>query len=295
MLFLWVFGNAICSKLGNIIYLPLFVLCGLGAAASHLIINGNPALGSSGAIFGIVGMFLVLFPQNEVSCFIMWFSLANFSRIFTVSSYWVIVMWFLFSDILGAIFLDGITKVAYFAYLGGFASGFAIAILLLKMKRVKMETHERSLLQLLSLEKAPETTFGETNQEFWERQIAVVEAVTAENEANLVDRKVAEPEPIFIEPMVVEEFIRFYCSCGEKIKVPGIHAGISGKCPTCSAKFIVPRESQVEPSDKQEAGDLIRFACECGKKIKVPAKLAGKMGRCPACQAEVIIPEKPLA
>ena len=292
LIFLWVFGNAICAKLGNKIYLPLFVLFGLVAGISHLIFIGGPMLGASGAINGVVGMFLVLFPENEVSC--LWIWCFPFGRRFSVSSYWMIAMWFLF-DIIGAMLLAETAGVAYFAHLGGFASGFAIAIVMLKTKWIKMETHERSLLQLLNLEKTPESNYGESNEDFWARQIESVDTATAEAETIPFGRTVPEPEPIFLEPLVIEEFIRFYCSCGKKIKVPGIHVGKSGKCPACSARFTVPQESQTEPPVKPATDNLIRFACSCGKKIKVPTKLAGRRGRCPACQVEVIIPEKPLA
>jgi len=285
LIFLRLFGNAVCAKIGNKIYLPLFVLFGLAAAVSHLIFIGGPMLGASGAINGVVGMFLVFFPENEISC--LWIWCFPFGRRFSVSSYWMIAIWFLF-DILGAMFLAKTVGVAYFAHLGGFASGFAIAVVMLKMKWITMETYEKSLLQLLNLEKTPESNYGETNEDFWARQIASVDTATAEPETIPFDQKPPEPEPIFIEPM----FIRFYCSCGKKIKVQGIHAGRSGKCPACSAKFMVPQESQTEPPAQQEETDFIRFLCACGKKIKVPEIHAGKSGKCPACSAKFIVPQE---
>ena len=288
LIFLRLFGNAICAKIGNRIYLPLFVLFGLAAAISHLIFIGGPMLGASGAINGIVGMFLVFFPENEVSCLWIWFPLG---KRFSLSSYWMIGTWFLF-DIYGAISSAGTGGVAYFAHLGGFATGAAIAVVMLKMRWVTMETYERSLLELLNLEKAPETNHGESNEDFWARQIASADTATAEPETIPFGQKPPEPEPIYLEPLVIEEFIRFYCACGKKIKVPGIHAGRSGKCPACSTKFVVPKESQNEPPKQQEVTDLIRFVCACGKKIKMPGIHAGKSGKCPACSAKFIVPQK---
>ncbi|MBW1811955.1 MAG: hypothetical protein JRJ87_27470 [Deltaproteobacteria bacterium] len=136
---------------------------------------------------------------------------------------------------------------------------------------------------------------GHSNEDFWAQKLASANVPTAAPATIPFDQKRFEPEPIFLEPIVTEEFIRFYCTCGKKIKVPGIHAGKSGRCPACSARFKVPQQSQAEPPAQQTADDLIRFACACGKKIKVPAKLAGRTGRCPRCQVEVTIPEKPLA
>ncbi len=69
LIFLWLFGNAVCSKIGNVFYLPVYVGLGLIAATSHLIFSDGRAVGASGAINGIVGMYLVFFPENSMSCF----------------------------------------------------------------------------------------------------------------------------------------------------------------------------------------------------------------------------------
>lgn len=62
LLFLWVFGNAVCSKVGNFTYLLFYLCVGVFAAAAHLVFSGGTAIGASGAINGIVGMFLIFFP-----------------------------------------------------------------------------------------------------------------------------------------------------------------------------------------------------------------------------------------
>ena len=69
MLFLWIFGNAVCAKIGNLRYIPAYLGLGIVAGISHLIFTGGSSLGASGAINGIVGMFLVFFPQNEITCY----------------------------------------------------------------------------------------------------------------------------------------------------------------------------------------------------------------------------------
>src|ERR1044072_7029750 len=56
LLFLWVFGNAVCAMVSNLVYPLLFVIFGVVAAAAHLAFDGSPAIGASGAINGIVGM-----------------------------------------------------------------------------------------------------------------------------------------------------------------------------------------------------------------------------------------------
>ncbi|MHC4912636.1 MAG: rhomboid family intramembrane serine protease, partial [Planctomycetota bacterium] len=143
MLFLWVFGNAVCAKLGNIVYLPVYLALGAFAGAAHLVFQGGAAVGASGAINGVVGMYLVFFPQNDVSCvFILWLfplMIRPYIRAFTVSGYWLILFWLAF-DIGGVIRGGG--RVAYFAHGGGFAAGFLLAILMLKMRWVIMDRWE---------------------------------------------------------------------------------------------------------------------------------------------------------
>lgn len=144
MLFLWAFGNAVCAKITNIAY-P-FVYIGLGAVSAivHLIIDGDPAVGASGAINGVIGMYLVFYPQNEVTC-LWWFFIRAGS--FSISSIWMIAFWLMF-DIWGA--WSGGGGVAYWAHLGGFFAGFLLASVLLWMGWIEMTETETSLYGLLS-------------------------------------------------------------------------------------------------------------------------------------------------
>ena len=130
MLFLWLFGNAVCSKIGNIFYLPIYIGLGLISGASHLILDGRPAIGASGAINGIVGMYLVFFPENVISNFFWLIFLFTFRVVvFSVSGMWIIMLWFAF-DIFGA--LRGHGNIAYVAHIGGFLGGVSLAVLMLK-------------------------------------------------------------------------------------------------------------------------------------------------------------------
>jgi membrane associated rhomboid family serine protease len=144
MLFLWVFGNAVCAKVGNLVYLPLYLLLGMLAAAAHLLIDGRPAVGASGAINGIVGFFLVLYPVNDIRCgWTFWFRFGTF----TCSSGWMILAW-LALDLLGA--ATGGHRIAYWAHIGGLAAGATLAAAALKLQWLQMEDTERSLLEVVS-------------------------------------------------------------------------------------------------------------------------------------------------
>ena len=146
MLFLWVFGNAVCAKVGNIAYPFLFLLFGVIGGAVHNLCGGLPAIGASGAINGIVAMFLFFYPQNEIRVF--WFFIFMFrGNTFEVGSMWLILLWLVF-DVWGA--LAGSGGVAYWAHIGGFAAGAAVAIVSLKLDWVQMTRTERSLVDLLA-------------------------------------------------------------------------------------------------------------------------------------------------
>ncbi|MFW6039303.1 MAG: rhomboid family intramembrane serine protease [bacterium] len=143
MLFLWVFGNAVCAKIGNLSFPLVYLGLGVCAAAAHLIFDGAPAVGASGAINGIVGMFLVWYPLNHISVF-YWFGF--YTGIFSVSSGWMIAFWLMW-DIFGA--ATGGGGVAYWAHLGGFAGGAGLAWALLALGWIEMTRSERSLVEVM--------------------------------------------------------------------------------------------------------------------------------------------------
>ncbi len=235
MLFLWIFGNAVCAKIGNFRYLLIYLGLGVIAGIAHLVFTGGSALGASGAIYGVVGMYLVLFPENEITCYlVLWFLLIPHVKEFSVSSIWMILFWIAF-DIWGA--MDGGGRVAYFAHLGGFVGGFVLTILMLKLKLVVMEErYEKSLLQLISGRKSAaeyeSTLHNTTYPDTTEKDLEGTEEATAEP---------AKPATIPLEPKIPkEEFIHFTCSCGKRFKVPVKYSGKIGKCPKCKLRIRIP-------------------------------------------------------
>jgi membrane associated rhomboid family serine protease len=246
MLFLWIFGNAICAKIGNIRYMLAYIVLGLIAGISHLIFAGGSVLGASGAINGIVGMFLVLFPQNEITCY--WFFFP-YIRQFNLSSAWMILLWLVF-DIWGA--MSGGGSVAYFAHLGGFAGGVVLAILMLKLKMLTTERYEKTLLQIIDeylhppkVEEPQAGYYGYLNagtnlQE--ELPLVPIAPVPFEPKSISFD-PVEQPQMMPFEPQKPQdEFIRFACACGKRVKMPAKYAGKTGKCPQCSARLKIPEK-----------------------------------------------------
>jgi membrane associated rhomboid family serine protease len=210
MLFLWVFGNAVCVRVGNLAYPFIFLALGAVAGLAHLSLNGAPAIGASGAISGIVGMFLVWFPTHYMSVFYLWiFGVGTFQ----IRSYWMILLWLAF-DILGAAL--GWSGVAYWAHVGGFAAGFGLAALLLKLGRVRMEPYERSLLQILGPRKDPDDELG----------------------------PVTPPSAPVATPLTPPEgyFVSFACACGAELRAPRKRAGEDFTCRRCLARTKIPAE-----------------------------------------------------
>lgn len=119
MLYLWIFGNALCGKLGNGFYLLLYFLLGIAAGAFHLIFDGSRAIGASGAVYGLIGFYLALYPVNRIYCFYWLYITYGTVRI---SGYWLIGFW-VATDIYGI--YQGESLVAYYDHLGGFIAGVA--------------------------------------------------------------------------------------------------------------------------------------------------------------------------
>ena len=295
MWFLWIFGNAICANIGNLRYPFVYVALGVAAGATHLIASPQPAIGASGAINGVVGMFLVMFPQNEITCY-FWFMLV-YVRQFAISSYWLILFW-LFWDILGALKL-GSSGVAYFAHLGGFAAGVGMGVLFCKKGWCLLDKYDRSLVQIWQdHRKAKDTRTGDST---------TLRSTTASPVWELPSTG-SKPEPPPI-PMpdstdrhpTVAVPVKPTCACGEPISVSRQYAGKVVRCPRCGGPVQVPHALHsgraVRPTDTTPAADpesrpqTIRFPCaSCGQKIKVPARHAGRVGKCPRCGDRLRIP-----
>ena len=128
MLYLWIFGDNIENALGHKRYLLFYLLCGIIASLSHVfatkLLGQNlliPSLGASGAISGVLGAYILLFPRRRVTML--------FIRFIThVSAFWAIGIWIVFQIISGLGMLGGSDSggVAYAAHIGGFLAGLLL-------------------------------------------------------------------------------------------------------------------------------------------------------------------------
>lgn len=122
MLFLWVFADNVEDAYGHFGFLAFYLFCGVASAAVHILIwpdSQMPLIGASGAVAGVLGGYLVLFPKARV-----WILLL--SRIpMRISAYWVLLGWLGFQIFAVALAQEEI-QVAFWAHIGGFATGFAL-------------------------------------------------------------------------------------------------------------------------------------------------------------------------
>ncbi len=131
MLYLWIFGNNIEDVLGHTRYLIFYLLCGVIAALTQAVpdIGSNiPMIGASGAISGVLGAYLILFPKVKVQVLIP----IGFLIMRTLPAGWLLGFWIVFQVFSG--FAAGIASsgVAWWAHVGGFVAGMALIFIFRK-------------------------------------------------------------------------------------------------------------------------------------------------------------------
>jgi len=128
MLYLWIFGDNVEDRFGHVKFSIFYLLCGLAATAAQLVfsLDSNiPNLGASGAIAGVLGAYILLFPKAKVS-------VLQGQRVVPVPALIVIGLWFvlqLFSGIGSIASTSDTGGVAYMAHIGGFVAGLVLALL----------------------------------------------------------------------------------------------------------------------------------------------------------------------
>lgn len=124
MLFLWIFGNNIEDKKGHAVYLVFYMVAGLAATAAHILVQPDstvPVVGASGAIAGVMGAYLVLFPNVAIRSLIFLGFLVMFRDI---AAKWLLGIW-----LVSQFFINPNEGVAWMAHVGGFVFGVAVGLL----------------------------------------------------------------------------------------------------------------------------------------------------------------------
>jgi membrane associated rhomboid family serine protease len=124
MLFLWIFGDNVEDYFGHFPYLLFYIFCGVGSDLLHIAFNFNssvPALGASGAISGVMGAYILLYPRAQVLTLVLVFFLPI--PAFIILGYWFLLQFLAGVSSVGAAATGG---VAWWAHIGGFLLGMII-------------------------------------------------------------------------------------------------------------------------------------------------------------------------
>jgi membrane associated rhomboid family serine protease len=126
MLYLWIFGNNVEDLLGKARFVAFYLLCGLAAAFTQVIVDVDsttPVIGASGAVAGVLGAYIVVWPRARVMTLL---TLGFFFPVVQMPAWALLGVWFLLQAVQGALSLGGETDVAYFAHIGGFVAGMLL-------------------------------------------------------------------------------------------------------------------------------------------------------------------------
>lgn len=136
LLFLWVFGNSVCGKMGGGPYLLFYLACGVFAAWFNAVLKPDPffLIGASGSIAGVTTAYMALFPRSHVTVLIWLFFFIQFLELPAMVLIGLkIIVW---DNIVAPRIGAGGDQVAYLAHLGGYFFGFAGALLMLMVRGV---------------------------------------------------------------------------------------------------------------------------------------------------------------
>jgi membrane associated rhomboid family serine protease len=129
MLYLWVFGNSVEDVLGHMKFFIFYLLCGLASSLIHVFSNRDsviPTLGASGAVSGVLGAYLFLFPRAKILVLIPIF---GFLRMVKISAFYFLLFWIFLQFLYGwtmTTIVGSEGPVAWMAHIGGFLSGIIL-------------------------------------------------------------------------------------------------------------------------------------------------------------------------
>jgi membrane associated rhomboid family serine protease len=150
MWFLWIFGNNVEDSMGHLRFLVFYLLCGLAAAGLQIAADPSsiiPMVGASGAIGGVMGAYIMLYPRVTVHMFVV---LGFYMTTFAMPAFWMLGYWFVL-QLLGGFSSVGASGggVAFWAHIGGFVAGALLIFIFRDVELVRRHPyhgwHKRSV------------------------------------------------------------------------------------------------------------------------------------------------------
>jgi membrane associated rhomboid family serine protease len=147
MLFLWIFGDNVEDRFGRVKYVLFYVGCGVAASASHLLTARDsvvPTIGASGAIAGVMGAYLLLYPHSRVQMLVVWGFFVDF---IVLPAPFFLVYWFVLQHVAGSLSSSQGGGVAWWAHIGGFVAGALVAAVLRVTEHLRPEAPSTVLVR----------------------------------------------------------------------------------------------------------------------------------------------------
>lgn len=137
MLYLWIFGDNVEDAMGHLRFLAFYLVAGIVAALAHIAAHpasAFPLVGASGAIAGVLGAYLILYPRARILSLLV---LGIFIRLVDLPAILVLAFWFLLQLLegIGALRNPDVTTVAWWAHVGGFATGAVLVLVFARRRR----------------------------------------------------------------------------------------------------------------------------------------------------------------
>jgi len=134
LFFLWLFGNSVNQRIGNVPYFLSFLFLLVFSGFLHLWLTRAPTAGASGAVYGVMGLSFMFFPRTDIE--FRWLLPRLYQKPRYLQAYWMIVAWVLV-DILNS--FQSQPSTAVFAHMGGLLGGLLLGLLLLKLPFLKAQ------------------------------------------------------------------------------------------------------------------------------------------------------------
>jgi membrane associated rhomboid family serine protease len=136
MLYLWIFGDNVEDLMGHVGFAMFYLIAGVAATLTHVFLNAGstvPMIGASGAIAGVLGAYLVLFPRARILSLVPF---GFYSRIAEVPALVFLPIWFLLQFLQGVADIAGAgAGVAWWAHIGGFVAGIILVPIFARRRR----------------------------------------------------------------------------------------------------------------------------------------------------------------